>query len=377
MRRTDFAQMHPDEQSRGGKESKPIALPIHIRPGRGILIVDSQGLGDVVQSLPMLKAVCEWAAGRWPVRVLFASSRHYDLVREERLPLIPLFVHHLRNDPRGLFRLWMQIAGKSDLIVCAPEMSAAKLALLKCATGATYAIGEATAPFSWLISHSVEKSWTTSFLETQDKIVSFLGIPTPLEPPKIRLRREEISWAESELSSAGLGKSKPMVGIQCSSVVPSKRWPAEHFGASMQLLSRRFPELAVVSFGTDNERASAESAHRSVSAIPWLEATGKWNIRETLAILSKCDLFISGDTGLMHMAAAVGTRTVSIFGPTSVSRRAPLHNDGIALNPCTPCYPCFKGHWTPCDCIRTISPERVALAAGQCLETFEIAALTV
>ncbi|HEV2297358.1 MAG TPA: glycosyltransferase family 9 protein [Candidatus Acidoferrales bacterium] len=352
------------------------APPIHIRPGRGILIVDSQGLGDVVQSLPLLKAVCGWASGRWPVRVLFASAQHYELVREERMQLIPLFVHHLRDDPRGLVRLWLQIACKSDLIVCAPEMSAAKLVLLKLMTGAPYAVGEASAPYSWFLTHSVTKSWTAPFLETQDKIISFLGVTTPLGPPVIHLRPDESTWAESELSREAVGKNQPVLGIQCSSIVPSKRWPAHNYGALVRILMKRFPELAVISFGSESERASSECARTLAEGVPWLEATGKWTIRKTLAMLRMCDLFISGDTGLMHMAAAVGTRTIGIFGPTSTTRRAPLHNGGIALSPNRACHPCFRGHWTPCDCICSIAPDQVALATEQSLEAHAPVALT-
>lgn len=345
--------------------------PHLIRPGRGILIIDSQGLGDVVQSLPLLKSVCQWASNRWPVRVLFASVKHYELVQEENLELTPLFVHRLRDSLPSLLKLWTQIAGKSDLIVCAPEMSAAKLILLKIVTATRNVVGEASAPYSWFLTNAVEQSWTASFLETQDKIASFLGIATPLEPPKIHLTPEETAWADMELARHGLEDCRPVVGIQCSSVVLSKRWPARNFGNLVRTLAQSFPELSIISFGTECERTVAERAHAFVGDVNWLEATGRWQVRETLAMLRKCALLISGDTGLMHMAAAVGTKTVSIFGPTSTSRRAPLHNGGIALKPDTECHPCFKGKWTPCDCIRSITPMQVALVAEQCLKAFD------
>ncbi|HKW87925.1 MAG TPA: glycosyltransferase family 9 protein [Candidatus Acidoferrales bacterium] len=278
-------------------------------------------------------------------------------------------MHHLRDDLRGLLKLWTQIAGKSDLIVCTPEMSAAKLIILKILTGADNVIGEASAPYSWLLTHSVVQSWTDSFLEAENKIASFLGIATPLESPKIHLRAEEVAWAEMELSREGLGDRRPLVGVQSSSVVSSKRWPAQNFGELVCFLAKQYPELAVISFGAESERTVAERARTFAGNVIWYEATGRWTIRETLAMLSVCDLFISGDTGLMHMAAAVQTRTVGIFGPTSTSRRAPLHNGGIAVKPDTPCHPCFRGKWTPCDCIRSITPDQVALVAEQCLQS--------
>jgi ADP-heptose:LPS heptosyltransferase len=342
------------------------ANPIRIRPGRGVLVVDSQGLGDVVQSLPLLKAVCSWAHGRWPVRALFASPGHYELVQEENLEMIPLFVPQTRNRPARLLHLWRQLARQSDLIINAPEISPAKLALLKFVTSARYAVGEASVPFSRFLTFSVERSWTRPYLDTQDKIALALGIRTPLEPPSIRINPGETAWAKSELAGSGFSGGDPILGIQCSSVVQSKRWPAENFGEFVWKVHRSFPGLRVISFGTSDERRSADIAHQSASHVRWFEATGKCTIRQTLAMLNECELFVSGDTGLMHMAAALGVRTLSIFGPTSVTRRAPLHNGGIALSPNTPCHPCYRGRWTPCTCIRQISVEEVLCTAEKC-----------
>jgi ADP-heptose:LPS heptosyltransferase len=342
---------------------------VAIRPRRGILFVDSQGLGDVVQSLPLLKAVCNWGACKWPVRVLFATQQHYELVREENLQLIPIFVGELRGHVSGLMSLWAKLAGKSDLVVCAPEMSPGKLVLLKYVTGARYAVGEASAPSSYFLSFSAEASWIEPYPGTADKIAAALGFETPLDPPSIRLTSEEISWAESELARARFARERPLVGIQCSSVVPPKRWPTENFGLAIQDLRKDFAGLGIVSFGSADERAAGAEVAVTVAGVPWLEGTGRWSIRETLAMLSRCDVFISGDTGLMHMAAAVGTRTVSIFGPTSATRRAPRSNGGIALCPTTTCHPCFRGRWTPCDCIRQISPGQVSGAVKCCLES--------
>jgi ADP-heptose:LPS heptosyltransferase len=332
-----------------------------------VLFVDSQGLGDVVQSLPLLRAVCEWAEGRWPVQALFATAGHYEIVREEKLNLVPFFVSSVPRKPCSVIWLWSKLVGRPDLIVCAPEMSAAKLVWLKYATGARHAIGEASAPYDHFLTSSVETSWTRPWAETQDAIAAALGIRAPLEPPSIRLTQQEIDWAESALAQAGVDSTRCLLGIQCSSVVPQKCWPPANFGEVVRETHRRYPDLCVVSFGNGMERASADQARRIAGNVSWMEGAGQWSIRQTLAMLSRCTLFLSGDTGLMHMAAAVGTPTASIFGPTSATRRAPTHNGGVAVCPETPCHPCFQGAWTPCECIRSIMPARVIAVVDQCL----------
>lgn len=332
---------------------------IRIRPGRGILFVDSQGLGDVVQSLPLLRAICRWAEGRWPVRVLFATADHYQILREERLNLIPFFVSSVPRKPTSLLRLWSQLVRRSDLVVCAPEMSGLKLVGLRYAVGSRYAIGEASKFCSLFLTMAAEASWTRPWTETQDEIAASLGIETPLEPPSVHLSQAETDWARSVLNQAGEDETRCILGVQSSSVVPQKSWPARNFGEVIREMRERHAGLRVVSFGNQKELASAQMVRRSAGNVLWLEGAGQWTIRQTLAMLSCCDLFLSGDTGLMHMAAALGIPTVSIFGPTSAERRAPRHNGGIAICPVRECYPCFRGVGTPCDCIQFITPERV------------------
>jgi len=328
--------------------------------------VDSQGLGDVVQSLPLLRAVCSWAERRCPVQALFATEDHYELIREEGLNLAPFFVSSVPRRPLSVLRVWSELVGRPDLIVCAPEMSAAKLVLLKYATGARYAIGEASPPYARFLTASVGASWTRPWNETQNAIAAALDIVTPLEPPSINLTQQEIDWADSTLARA-FGETPICLGIQCASVVTQKCWPAESFGQVVEKIRHCYPQLCVISFGSAVERPSADRARWVAKNIRWLEGTGKWSIRQTLGMLSRCDIFLSGDTGLMHMAAAVGTPTVSVFGPTSAMRRAPRHNGGATVCPTTTCHPCFQGAWTPCNCIRSITPAHVITAVDQCL----------
>jgi ADP-heptose:LPS heptosyltransferase len=338
-----------------------------IRSGRGVLFIDSQGLGDVVQTLPLLQAICRWSETRWPLYVLFASPEYYEILREEKLALSAIFVRGNSDGWDSWPRIWWELVGKIDLIVSAPEISAAKLLLLKYALAARYAIGEAPLLAGRFLTSSVKRSWIMPWSETVDEIAAMLGLAMPLPPPAIHLTLAEINWARNVLARACIGSSQMILGVQCSSCVPQKCWPAENFAELVRSMHRQFPGLGVISFGTRAERGQAHQVHTLSGNIPWLEGTGQWSIRQSMAMLSQCSLFISGDTGLMHIAAALGVRTVSIFGPTAASRRAPQHNGGVAVCPHTSCHPCFRGRWAPCECIQSIASERVFAAAEELL----------
>jgi ADP-heptose:LPS heptosyltransferase len=356
------------------------AKELLLRRGRGILILDHHGLGNVIMSLPLLRAICRWTSGRWPVRILLKSPDHFDLLREEGISLIPLYYHLRYRGLRGMVRLWRDLRGATDLIIGVPQVTAKNLIILKFALGARYTAGEAYPPYpypKWL-SFPASYGYTKSILKTQEEIAAALGIEVPLGFPSIRLAHEELEWAKSVLLASGLARRRPLIGLHCSATTPDKRWPPELFGLVLLRLKNQFPDLSVISFGTKVELPNSEEAHRAAGDIRWLEGNGLWTIRQSLALLRQCDLVVSGDTGIMHMAAAVGSRTLSIFGSTSIDRLAPTYNGGVAISPGTSCHPCLRFQepiW--CKCIRLISPDRVAEIAERCLRTYQTPVVAV
>jgi heptosyltransferase II len=346
-------------------ESPFLKIPM-LKPRRGVLIVNSQEIGDVISSIPFIAAACRWADKQFDVYVAFASPAYFELVRAEIPEITPLYL----GGPvigTGLLGLCSRLRDKVDLVIGMPEIPEGKLLALTCALGARDLAAESDAKFRRWVSVAVPRDWSESFLTALDKIGRSLGLPTPLSPPQLSLKTEESIWAESILTAAGIAEHRPLVGLHCSANVPSKRWPSTNFATVVQLLKEKFPSLAVVSFGSEDERAESDKTRGSAGNVPWLDGMG-WTLRESLAVLSRCSVLISGDTGVMHLAAAACVKTVSIFGPTSPVRRAPLHSGGAAAYPDVDCHPCYRGSWRKqCDCIHHVSPGVVADLAAECL----------
>ena len=335
-----------------------------------VLILNHHGLGNVVMSLPLLTAVAARAGG-FKVRVLFASPECFDLVRDEELVLEPVYYRPHFEGFRGLLRLRKAFPG-TRVVIGIPQVPALTVAAVARTLGASAAAGETWPAGRWLLSHAAQKGWTTSILQTQEQIAKLLGIPTPLGAPSIRVNASDRQWSDAVLQAAGFPGTDVILGVHCSSNITSKRWPATCFGQVIQSLRTDFPRCGVISFGSSTDRAAADEARSTAGPGLWLEGTGKWSIRESLAMLKNCTIFLSGDTGLMHMAASLGVRTLSIFGPTSAARVAPQYNRGVSICPATSCHPCYRDRYTPCQCIHTITPERVvASARGMLSEAFE------
>jgi ADP-heptose:LPS heptosyltransferase len=320
-------------------------------------------------SLPLLKALSRAA----PVRVLLRSPESFELIREEGLPVEPVYERRYRG-LAGLRRLRADFRGRVRLVLGVPQVPARTVALVALAVGAPYRAGEATTRWRPLLSMAVEKTWTKSIFETQQELAEALGLPGRLEFPSIRVTAEEDEWARLTLASGKADGARPLVAVHCSASETSKRWPAACFGDVLARLAREHPGMGVVSFGSAADRKDAAEARRASrltqsGLTQWIEGAGAWTIRQTVALLRQCDLLISGDTGLMHMAAAVGTTTVSVFGATSAQRLAPGYNGGLTASPTAACHPCYRDKYRPCSCIELIPAKEVAALALKALNS--------
>jgi heptosyltransferase-2 len=146
---------------------------------------------------------------------------------------------------------------------------------------------------------------------------------------------------------------------------PAKEWPVERYGALIDLLARR-ENAEVVLVGSPSERAKCEEVAAS-SKVGAMIAAGHTNIGELIALLSLCDGFIGNDSGCMHLAGALGIPTVAIFGSTNPARTGPMGpKTRVIYNKleCSPCLArtCRFGHY---NCLTQIEASELvdAIAA--------------
>jgi ADP-heptose:LPS heptosyltransferase len=94
-------------------------------------------------------------------------------------------------------------------------------------------------------------------------------------------------------------------------------------------------------------------------------AAGETSLKELCAILKRVDLMVTCDSGPMHIAAAMGTPTVALFGPTDPERTGPYGGGHKVLQGRMTCIPCFKRKCRENQCMREIEVEEVLAAAGE------------
>ena len=161
---------------------------------------------------------------------------------------------------------------------------------------------------------------------------------------------------------------RPWIGLHPGSRSPARRWPAERFARVGDELARRYGAPIVITGSADEESVAREVAGQMVADS--LVLAGQTSIGGLAAVIERLDLFVSNDTGPAHLAEAVGTPSITIFGPADPVRWASLDRvrHPIVRRPigCSPC-----GHWVcPIDhrCLAWLHPDRVLAAAENLLE---------
>lgn len=175
--------------------------------------------------------------------------------------------------------------------------------------------------------------------------------------------------ARAMLSAAGVDLSKKTVALGAGSTNSrAKRWPAERFAQLGDKLSSDL-DVNLVLIGSKAERPVAKSV-AAASRRPPIDLTGKTDLGEAAAILSVIDLLVSNDMGLAHVAPAVGTETMVIFGPTNPVTTRPFSDLAEVIRKDVECSPCMLRD-CPIDhrCMTWISVDEVFEIAEEKIST--------
>ncbi|MEK7851152.1 MAG: glycosyltransferase family 9 protein, partial [Deltaproteobacteria bacterium] len=180
--------------------------------------------------------------------------------------------------------------------------------------------------------------------------------------PKIYISKEDQDRVGLFLSETGIPGSETIIGISPGAKWPTKRWMEDGF---VEVGRRSVKELGakVIVFGGPDE---IELCKRVAAGIgkEALSVAGKVGLKETSALTNRCKVFVSNDSGPMHIATAVGTPVVAIFGPTVQGFGfSPLGKSVVVEKEleCRPCSlhgssACPKGHF---KCMRQITAQEV------------------
>jgi len=197
------------------------------------------------------------------------------------------------------------------------------------------------------------------------RLLEELGMKTL--PPEIRLSvsAEDRERARKRLAGFGADLKKPLVVLNPGAAYgPAKRWPASRFAELSRLLQDgKGAQLALT--GAPEDAPAAEEISAALSKKP-LNLAGRTTLEELLGVISQAAVFVTNDTGPMHIANALRVPVVALFGPTDPRATAPFHSPATVLRKeDIPCWPCLN-RVCPFDhrCLLRISAVEVFEAAA-------------
>ncbi len=193
---------------------------------------------------------------------------------------------------------------------------------------------------------------------------------TTPSPPSISIgvRESDREAARGMLRAGGVEPGHLVVGINPGAYYGgAKRWLSERYARVADLLAARHGARIVI-FGAPSERRIADEVARLMTT-PALVLAGRTTLGQLMGLIAECGLLITNDSGPMHLAAALGTPQLAIFGSTSEIATGPLSPHARVVKKQVDCNPCFLRE-CPIDfrCMTGISVDEVAAAASEKLD---------
>jgi lipopolysaccharide heptosyltransferase I len=349
-------------------------LPVRLDGARRILLVKPSALGDVVHSLPVVATLHR----RYPMVLLDW------LVEEEAAPLVQGHPAVTEVVVSGRRRWLRRLRRPSEIRATLREMGTFlgalrrrrydavldlqglfKSALYLLATGAPIRVGLADgregAP--WVLTHRVPVP-----AQPVHAVDRYLALAAAVDAQEIvreftiPIQPHDLTVAENLLAIC----PRPRVVLHPAARWPTKLWEAKRWRRLAATLAAE--GASVILTGSTADEAVAGEIAQGMQP-PLRSLVGRLSLKQLAAVLQSVDLMVTVDSGPMHIAAAMETPVLALFGPTDPTRTGPLGPGGVLRQP-LPCSPCLQRKCRISDtyrCMRDLEVEEVLRAAQQLL----------
>lgn len=336
-------------------------LNLDIKKVEKILIRSVNWVGDTILTFPTVQAI----------RDLFPQSRISVLTNENvadlwmRFPFVDEIITYKKR--KGIeyvfedFKIWNILRGKDfDLAFIFPRSfhSAFQVYL----SGIPIRIGYKDSVRSLLLSHGILKEKEVFRIHRiffYRKLIEIFGNDIKDYSPKIFLKEEDRAFIKRFMDDIGISNTKLIIGLNPGATYGvAKCWSPAKFGELGKRITKKWGAKIII-FGKADEKPITREILRIIGD-DGIDLAGKTTLIEVAAIIERCKILISNDTGTMHLSAALETPVIAIFGSTDPKRTGPWGKGHIVIKKDIPCSPCFK-RICPGDhiCMELISVDEV------------------
>ena len=335
---------------------------------RKVLLVRLRSIGDTVLATPSLAAMKR-----------FIPNARVDILVETWVapvldghPNVTRVITLERNSLPARARVARQIrAERYDVVYNLHGGTTATL--LTRATGARHRVGYATYQYAQLHNHQAPSPsllWgqtKTHSVEQQLALLGWTGVPVTDRPPtQLAVTATAASAVEDRLQAAGLD-GKKIALIHPAAAFATKQWAADKFARVVEFLADN--GFASVAIAGPSEKEVLNSLIENCSA---KIVTFDLTLPEVTALAARSQLFVGNDSGIAHIASAVGTPSVVVFGSSNIAHWRPWNQSASEVvfeeMECQPCHGYFCEKFEQPECILKVPVARVTAAIGRVLQ---------
>ncbi|MBD3296546.1 MAG: lipopolysaccharide heptosyltransferase II [Candidatus Omnitrophica bacterium] len=325
-----------------------------------ILIFKISALGDIILSIPSLRAVRRKFANA-TIKVL-TDVRFRDVL--DNCPYIDEVVScdlGGRDRRAGLLKLAHRLRSE-DFDISIDLQNNRKSHLLAFLSAIYERYGYDNHKWSCLINRKISlPAVDMDPVDHQGVVLGLLGITNIDKELQLWTTDKSDDRVEKILRSNWLKPGQKLVAfsVSASEKWRTKNWPLSNMADLADMLARE-KGIRVVLAGAESDRRRASELIRMTGAKP-IDLTGKTDMIEMVSVIKRCDALVTGDSAPMHVAAACGTPFVALFGPTSPERHLPPDGpDKRVIRKRLRCSPCYSSSCLrKARCMRSISPGEV------------------
>ncbi|MDI6794053.1 MAG: lipopolysaccharide heptosyltransferase II [bacterium] len=339
-----------------------------------ILIIQTAFLGDVILTTPLIRALYEGLNKPEITLITTPQGREILTANPYLSEIIPYDKKKSMKGPAGFLKIAGQVRRREFDLAVLPHRSlrSASLAYLG---KISQRIGFDTSTGSFLLTEKVIYQRGLHEVERNLELAGKLGITGGKWRPELFVSEQTEEKAAQFFLQEGLGQAKLIVGLNPGSIWATKRWLPEGFARVGDVVAERFGGQVIL-FGAPEDITLVNQIAGAMKNKPVI-AAGKTGLADLASFFRRCHLFITNDSGPMHIAAAVSTPVVGIFGATTPS---------LGFYPYSPhsvvveikdlaCRPCGSHGGKRCPdksfaCMREITPEQVVSAVEKLLLNF-------
>jgi ADP-heptose:LPS heptosyltransferase len=336
---------------------------------RSILVIRTAYVGDVMMAVPLLK----------PLRERFPETRITFLTASSSAPLLdgnPCVDEVITYDPfwfypsspkRAYLEFRRRMKERSFDLVIETRGDIREILLLVAPLKARQKVACAAGGGGWMLTDVVPYGGPIHRVEYHLNLARHLGAKVDGVDWGVYLTDEEKRSVDCTLRASGI-RSR-FVAVHPGSRVPLKRWPEERFAVLCDEIAR-VSGMPIVLVGTSAESPIVERVTKAMRETP-VSLAGRLSLRELAGVLARASLFICNDSGPMHIAAAMKTPVVAIFGPSKSVETGPYGEPHRVVEKTFPCrFTCDENHCRNSEfhaCMQSVTVDEVCRAAHELL----------